>query len=304
MKRFISMLKSRVLMIPGKLVTIGFMCFESFLIHIHVEDKNAFKMRLFNFFLNIYVLIYRIAKGKFRACVYIKHTNNYNDEFILLELNTKEKFYIRRKMFSSDIIPVIETFIFRQYERNSDNLENKIILDIGAYIGDSAVYFARRGGNVYSYEPSKELYDIAIKNARLNNCAVNFFNKGVGDKNGRFKLLHPKYHKGRASGGSTTLFDDDDYDSIDPNAKTEEVDIISFFDLLNLFKSVYLAKIDCEGCEFKIFKSLNSDDLDKIEHFIVEYHKEPDEIIALLKNNGFNVQTNKISNSLIFADKI
>ena len=301
MKRFISMLKNMVSMIFAKLIIIGLRCFESFLIHINVEDKNAFKMWLFNFFLNISIILYRIERGKFRACVYIKHTNNYNDEFILLELNTKEKFYIRRKMFSSDISSIIETFIFRQYERNSDNLKNKIILDIGAHIGDSAVYFAKLGGDVYSYEPSKELYDIAIKNAKLNNCAVNFFNKGVGDKNGRFKLLH---HKDGANLASTTLFDDD-YDNIDPNTKKEEIDIISFFDLLNQFKSVYLAKIDCEGCEFKIFKSLNSNDLDKIEHFIIEYHKEqPDEIVALLKNNGFNVQTNKTSNSLIFADKI
>ena len=284
-------------------VGIGFKCFRFFLVHLDTEEQNTFKMRLFTLFLNIYIYIYCFAKGKLISHVYIKYINNYNDEFILLELNTKEKFYIRREIFNSDIFTVVETFILQQYKINLDNSKSKIIIDIGANIGDSAVFFAKSGGDVYAYEPSNELYDIAIKNAAINNCAVNFFNKGVGSKNGKAKLF---YDAAGIDAGAFTLYDScnfyDDRLNSKTKLKSEKVEIISFSDVLNQFKSIYLVKIDCEGCEFEIFNYIKSSDLDKIAHFIIEYHNEPKGIVTILKNNGFNVQ---IKHPLmIFADKV
>lgn len=134
----------------------------------------------------------------------------------------------------------------------------------------------------------------------LNNLRVNFINAGIGSENKKLMLTTSEYG---ANIYSMTIFDNYNYKAF---REFEEVQIVSFSDVLNQFKSVYLVKIDCEGCEFEIFKSINSDNLNKIEHFMIEYHyKEPDEIVNLLKENGFNIEMNQGDKiGFIWADKI
>ena len=49
-------------------------------------------------------------------------------------------------------------------------IKGKIVLDIGGYIGDTAVYFSKLGASmVYVYEPHPVLYQILTKNIELNN---------------------------------------------------------------------------------------------------------------------------------------
>ena len=54
-------------------------------------------------------------------------------------------------------------------------------------------------------------------------------------------------------------------------------------------------KIDCEGCEYELFKGLN---FSHITEITLEYHHEAEPLIDLLKVNGFKVKTR---NKIIFA---
>ena len=63
------------------------------------------------------------------------------------------------------------------------NVKGKNVIDIGANIGDSAIYFALKGAkHVYAFEPYLYSCYIANKNARLNGLQdkITIVNQGCG----------------------------------------------------------------------------------------------------------------------------
>ncbi|WOE50948.1 FkbM family methyltransferase [Sulfuracidifex metallicus] len=60
---------------------------------------------------------------------------------------------------------IFETFILEQY---NTEIEGEVV-DIGANIGDSAIYFALKGAShVYAFEPLPSVYKVALENIKLN----------------------------------------------------------------------------------------------------------------------------------------
>jgi FkbM family methyltransferase len=50
------------------------------------------------------------------------------------------------------------------------NVKNKIVVNVGAYTGDSAIYFALRGAKkVIAIEPRSNAFNEMLENIRLNN---------------------------------------------------------------------------------------------------------------------------------------
>jgi tRNA G37 N-methylase Trm5 len=76
-----------------------------------------------------------------------------------------------------------EIYLMRIYGK--PNLENRVVIDVGASIGDTTLFFCKCGAKVYGYEISKARYDIAIENVRLNNLQdkVILFNDAATAKN-------------------------------------------------------------------------------------------------------------------------
>jgi FkbM family methyltransferase len=62
----------------------------------------------------------------------------------------------------------------------------KIVIDIGANLGDSSLFFAKKGFKVIGFEPLNKVYEIALENIKLNNLEgkITLVNKGVGAKKG------------------------------------------------------------------------------------------------------------------------
>ena len=99
-----------------------------------------------------------------------------DDEFIVINAHGNEVhvkydngYYIingyRFKMIGSTFI---ELFLREDY--HDVNIRNKIIIDVGAYIGDSAIYFALKGARkVIAIEPHPGAYAEMLDNIRLNN---------------------------------------------------------------------------------------------------------------------------------------
>jgi len=74
-----------------------------------------------------------------------------------------------------------ENFIDEQF-KNLD-VKGKDVVDIGANIGDSAIYFALKGAkHVYAFEPYHYSYEIAKRNIKLNNLEdrITLLSKGCG----------------------------------------------------------------------------------------------------------------------------
>ena len=189
---------------------------------------------------------------------------------------------------------IYQTFINEEYEdffNINEAMRGAIVIDIGAYIGDTAVFFGKKGANVYAYEPSKELYEIAKKNIETNNINANIFNVGVGNKNTNGKITKNENDINDTTG--LVIFDE--FEPIKKILKdrflfAEDIKLISLNEVLEQFKLVYLLKMDCEGCEFPSISSVKDENLHKIKYIIMEFHFfDPHIIISKLKINNFEV---------------
>ena len=70
-------------------------------------------------------------------------------------------------MEGSGIGDLANIFVNNEYERVDVN--GRMVIDIGASIGDSSVYFAKKGAEkVIALEPNQETYTLAKKNVGLN----------------------------------------------------------------------------------------------------------------------------------------
>jgi hypothetical protein len=92
-----------------------------------------------------------------------------------------EFYYNVQKQLYNTIGMIKEQFIEEQYKWL--NVKGKDVIDIGANIGDSAIYFALKGAkHVYAFEPYPYSCDIANKNTRLNGLEdkIIIVNQGCG----------------------------------------------------------------------------------------------------------------------------
>ena len=63
---------------------------------------------------------------------------------------------------------IYETFFKESYKLLE--VKDKVVLDIGASLGDTSIYFAMKGAKkVYAYEPLKEIFKYLLLNIKINN---------------------------------------------------------------------------------------------------------------------------------------
>lgn len=126
----------------------------------------------------------------------------------------------------------------------------KDILDVGAYIGDSALILSNyTTKKVYAFEPFKDGFDELIQNISLNNNkTITPVNLGISDKNGKDKLYF---------GDGLSISTNDPETSLSKGACTkiieiENVTIDTYVKKHNL--DVGIIKIDAEGAEPKVLQ--------------------------------------------------
>lgn len=162
---------------------------------------------------------------------------------------------------------------------------NRTIIDIGSNGGDSSLYFASQGANVFGYEPVTPIYEYSLKLIELNpdlKDKLHFFNYGVSDKRGKINIISME--------SVSAYVENDSY----------EIEIITLDDILNYnhIEPDFL-KMDCEGCEFNII--LNSD-LSGFKDILFEHHsaivgKPYFRLIEKLENHGFKIKKLNVFNS-------
>lgn len=210
---------------------------------------------------------------------------NYSD-FIILK-NIKEKginivkegsLYILRTNFGSFYAPHIKMFLpiingeIDQY--GIINFKDKKVLDVGAFIGDSTVYFIRKGASlVYAYEP---IYHNLLKVNLIKNDVrhrVVLFPKGIYYAP-KTICVKENYAGSGLSVGSKCFRTD----ALEQVLKIEKPDVV---------------KMDCEGCEVAIlFTSCSA--LKVSRDWIVETHGIEVPVIMKMEECGFNYM--KLSN--------
>jgi FkbM family methyltransferase len=198
--------------------------------------------------------------------------------------------------------------LLEDYLENGDYnfLTNRptVVLDIGANIGDTPLYFAQRANvrKIYAYEPMPKTYAIAKANLELNPKyapKIHLENAGLGDKNETI-FLPFDYPAGNGS-ASTVVINQAHQDYLNTffpdsvlNNKGETIHIRNASEVLRAIRRSHphdflFLKCDCEGAEWAIFKTWEDDYLLKeIDAISMEFHHaSPLTLLESLQNNGF-----------------
>jgi FkbM family methyltransferase len=174
-------------------------------------------------------------------------------------------------------------FVDKVYQRLP--IKNNTVLDIGASIGDSAIYFALSGAaRIICIEPDTENIELAKKNIELNNFSNIILNQGACSK-----------HRGKITLGS-------DHQESNVNILKDlkadlEVQLWTLEDLVNkyhiLSEGANVLKMDCEGCEYETILSANEKTLEKFSHMIIEYHFGYKNLKQKLEECGFVISVTR-----------
>lgn len=136
----------------------------------------------------------------------------------------------------------------------------KTVIDVGASIGDSAIYFIRRGAKkVIAIEPSEQAYRLAGLNMEANSCS---------DK---IELI-------RAGISPNTSIDDDSImmnlsDIVEKYCHNDDTSVL---------------KMDCEGCEYDVIINSPDKTIANFSHIQMEYHYGYRNIKQRLEKLGFH----------------
>lgn len=169
--------------------------------------------------------------------------------------------------------------VYIQEELKNLDIKGNIIIDVGANIGDSSIYFAIKGASkVIAIEPFPTTFDFLSLNIQTNNFSDNIIplNIAIDSEPGHFILSENLENSvaTMASDGASGF-------------NIAKMTIDDLFKEYNIIKA--LLKIDCEGCEYKVLRSISKESWEKILEITVEYHACIQDLKNILEQNGFTV---------------
>ena len=174
------------------------------------------------------------------------------------------------KPVSHDILEVnIGNHKFRAPIKNVDTLEyiflnevfngdidyhGKTVLDVGAYIGDTATYFWNKGASkIICYEPVKEFFYWLGQNVALNGINAELYNLGISDKHGEIDIRYSELNCLVGCRGNRTI----------------RIETLSLSEALQKHGRVDVCKYVSPGCEQAIL-NLSDAELLKVPAWFIE----------------------------------
>jgi len=195
-----------------------------------------------------------------------------------LNLYVKPNFFV--------ITTLIEIFNHKLY-KNLNNLD--CVLDLWAYIGESAIYMSRNNKRVVAYEPSKDKYELLEKNIVLRNNIEGYNYAVVWDKDIKEMTFHQR----------------DWFDFCSSSWEQKKLDkkvTVSCIDIQSVMSSNNFdgLKMDIEWWEYPLLKILMGKNNFPFKKWIIEFHFSGDnrnqkvdsyiEFHDFLINNSFSVR--------------
>mgnify|MGYP000270502227 CR=1 FL=1 len=178
-----------------------------------------------------------------------------------------------------------ELFVNKIYEFKSDS-DNPVILDFGANIGLSILYFKSLypSSTIIAYEADPKIFQLLKENVgRL--PGVTLYNKAVWNETTILSFSPDGADGGRISNGKGLI----------------EVEAVNITDVLNDTQADFI-KMDIEGAEIDVIPSCKGR-LGSTKHFFCEYHSMVNEsqrldlILSTFRDEGFRIHIQTISPS-------
>lgn len=179
-----------------------------------------------------------------------KALENLRDNYLTNIIKLDENLYFYNGYFIPKN-PLYEASVWL-YEHNMNlfstlnKIKNKNVIDVGGYIGDSAIIFEKyTDKNIYCFEPVSDNYKLVKETIKLNNATkIIPINKGLGSKKESLSIMK--------NGASSTI---NNTDSSIKNKEKEQISITtldSFVEENNI--EVGFIKVDTEGFEMEFLK--------------------------------------------------
>lgn len=153
---------------------------------------------------------------------------------------------------------VYDTFIEEEYKFL--NVKDKNVLDIGAFVGDSSIYFILKGAKkVYAIEPHPDAYNEMLENIKLNNMIkIIPINVGISYE---FDYISISTTKANTQ-----------HILLKPQEKGYKIPAYSLSKLIDKYNiDAEVLKMDCEGCEYNIILK-DYDTIKEFDEIGFEYH--------------------------------
>jgi len=188
-------------------------------------------------------------------------------------------FYDTERQFVNTIELIKDQFIGEEYRML--DFKGKEVVDIGANIGDTAVYFALNGArHVYSIEPYPYSFEIATKNIKANGLAgrVTLLNECCGAKSGEIKV--------------DEKFQNDERSPMIRFSSGKKIPVVTLEQIARKYKlKGAVLKIDCEGDEYGLILGAKRETLRKFDQILIEYHYGFRNLAKKLRDAGFSVKS-------------
>lgn len=203
----------------------------------------------------------------------------------VLRLN-KAGLNFRLRLTPADLAQFNDIFDVQTY---GQDFRDKVVLDVGMYNGDSAVYFASKGAKfVLGLEPFRESFELARLNIESNGFSgkVIPLNLALASCQGEAKLYVASNNLLANSIQPTALVTPSD--RFDSSVGIETTTIPELVKEYGLDRIDYL-KMNCEGCEYDVMRNLQPDLFDAIGEIFLQFHSGPQDLPNILKKRGFEV---------------
>jgi len=152
--------------------------------------------------------------------------------------------------------------IFEDEDYKFLNVKNKNVLDIGAFIGDSVIYFILKGAKkVYAIEPHPDAYNEMLENIKLNNMEDKIIPINMGINYEKDHIIINIKNLARVA---ASFFNSNNKGIKIPAGKLS--DIIEKYNI-----NAQVLKMDCEGCEYDIILK-DYDTIKEFDEIGFEYH--------------------------------
>jgi FkbM family methyltransferase len=186
--------------------------------------------------------------------------------------------------------------IFLVHDYMFDTIQSSIVIDIGANIGISSLFFSQMQNvkAIYAFEPVQETFYQAQYNLSLNktNKVVSLRNIGLGHEERTEEFIYNRLTKGNTGIRgilSPTMASNSNNEMVTVSIKSATTELQGIIELYP--EDAIAIKMDCEGAEYEILENLDKSGLlTKIDVLMLEWHDKGSDVIEkVLINNGFTI---------------
>jgi FkbM family methyltransferase len=158
-----------------------------------------------------------------------------------------------------------------------DNIEVRpgdTVLDIGANYGFFSLYAAEKGASrVISLEPFESTYKCLKKNTESFGQIITV-NAAISSEEGEAKFVSNSDYSGANYLLSNVSISDDNIFIKPDDSNTFSVKTTTINKIIDQYKidKIDFLKVDCEGGELDLFKTITDENLSKVKKAVIEYH--------------------------------